>query len=68
MSESNWLADQFLRSVDGLAWHGPDLTETLKGVYAQGKTPYFPIDKHWNPDGHAAVAAALAPIVTGLVK
>src|SRR5258708_5071004 len=32
MSESNWLADQFLRSVEGEAWHGPSLMEALKGV------------------------------------
>ncbi|MBI4909333.1 MAG: DinB family protein [Acidobacteria bacterium] len=32
MSESNWLADQFLRSVEGEAWHGPSLMEALNGV------------------------------------
>ncbi len=32
MSEATWLADQFLRSVEGKAWHGGSLMETLQGV------------------------------------
>jgi len=40
----------------------------LQAVYASGRTPYFPIDKHWNEAGHEAVATALEPLVRELAK
>lgn len=45
-----------------------DPSAQLQAVYAKSHTPYFPIDKHWNPEGHEAVAAALAPLAAELLK
>ena len=45
-----------------------DPTPALEQVYAKGRTPYFAFDKHWNPEGHEAVASALAPLVKELLK
>jgi glycosyltransferase involved in cell wall biosynthesis len=45
-----------------------DPTAALEKVYAKKHTPYFPFDKHWNPEGHDAVAGALAPLVKELLK
>jgi glycosyltransferase involved in cell wall biosynthesis/lysophospholipase L1-like esterase len=45
-----------------------DPTVHLQAVYARGRLPYYPIDQHWNPDGHEAVASALEPLVEEVMK
>lgn len=60
--------DFFLRLAQQEGIPACDPTVHLQAVYARGHSPYFAIDKHWNPEGHEAVATALAPLVTELAK
>jgi hypothetical protein len=36
-----------------------DLTEGLKAYTAKGKDLYYPINQHWNPEGHLAAAGQI---------
>lgn len=40
----------------------------LRARASAGESLYIPIDRHWNPAGHRAVASALVPFVKELVE
>lgn len=53
MNESQRLADQLTRALNGNAWHGPSWKETLEGVTREAAL-HRPI-----PDGHSIAEVLL---------